>query len=144
MASEMTVRANYVTGMQFDVESNSGYHVTLDSVIEGEKPIFSPMEMLLVGLAGCMGISVISILQKKRQDVTAYQLRVHGVRAIEHPKVFVEIEIEHIVTGHHVQPEAVARSIELGETRYCGASAMLGRRMIMRRSSVRATRAMPI
>ena len=74
-----------------------------------------------------MGVSVISILQKKRQDVTAYQLRVHGVRATEHPKVFVEITIEHTITGHNVQPAAVARSIELGETRYCGASAMLSK-----------------
>ena len=125
MVSEMTIQAHYATGMQFEIETNSGHHITIDG---GEHHTgASPMEMLLVGLAGCMGISVISILQKKRQDVTAYQIRVHGLRATEHPKVFVEITIEHMVTGHHVQPEAVARSIELGETRYCGASAMLGK-----------------
>ncbi len=125
MASEMTIQANYEMGMQFDIETSSQRHIAIDG---GEQQTGdSPMEMLLVALAGCMGVSVISILQKKRQDVTAYQLRVHGVRATEHPKVFVEITIEHIVTGHHVQPAAVARSIELGETRYCGASAMLGK-----------------
>jgi len=125
MVSEMTTQANYETGMQFDIETSSGHHITIDG---GEQHTGgSPMEMLLVALAGCMGISVISVLQKKRQDVTAYQLLVHGVRATEHPKVFVGITIEHIVTGHNVQPAAVARSIELGETRYCGASAMLGK-----------------
>ena len=125
MASETTIQANYEIGTQFDIQTSSGHHITIDG---GEPHTgVSPMEMLLVGLAGCMGISVITVLQKKRQDVTAYQLRVHGTRAAEHPRVFVEITIEHIVTGHHVRPEAVARSIELGETRYCGASAMLGK-----------------
>ena len=125
MASEMTIQANYEIGAQFDIETSSKRHIAING--EDHQTGDSPMEMLLVALAGCMGISVISILQKKRQDVTAYQLHVHGVRATEHPKVFVEITIEHTVTGHHVQPAAVARSIELGETRYCGASAMLGK-----------------
>jgi putative redox protein len=121
----MAIQANYTTGMQFEIETSSGHYITID----GSEPHtgVSPMEMLLVGLVGCMGVSVISILQKKRQNVTAYQLRVHGTRATEHPRVFTEITVEHIVTGHHIQPEAVARSIELGETRYCGASAMLGK-----------------
>ena len=125
MAGETTIQANYESGRQFAIQTSTGQSITIDG---GEPHIGeSPLEMLLVGLAGCMGISVISILQKKRQDVTAYQLRVHGTRAAEHPRVYVEITIEHIVTGHHIQPEAVARSIELGETRYCGASAMLGK-----------------
>jgi putative redox protein len=81
------------------------------------------MELLLVGLAGCTGMDVISILRKKRQHVTGYQVRVRGVRAVEHPMVFVEITVEHVVTGHSIQPEAVA----LSEERYCGAGAMLGK-----------------
>lgn len=85
------------------------------------------MELLLVGLAGCTGMDVISILRKKRQQVTGYEVRVTGVRAEEHPMVFAEITVEHIVTGHHVQPEAVARAIELSENKYCGAGAMLGK-----------------
>jgi putative redox protein len=54
-------------------------------------------------------------------------VHVQGVRAEEHPMVFVEITVEHIVTGHHIQPEAVARAIALSEERYCGAGAMLGK-----------------
>ena len=83
--------------------------------------------MLLVGLAGCTGMDVLSILRKKRQDVTAYEVRVQGIRADAHPKVFVEISVEHLVTGHNISPTAVARAIELSEIRYCGASAMLGK-----------------
>jgi len=85
------------------------------------------MELLLSGLAGCTGMDVISILRKQRQDVTAYEVHVTGIRAEEHPMVFVEITVEHIVTGHHIKPEAVARAIQLSEERYCGAGAMLGK-----------------
>ena len=129
MAKILTAVAKLETGMRFDTQSTSGYHVTLDSNAEsgGQGAGFSPMEMLLVGLAGCTGMDVISILRKKRQDVTGYEVRVQGIRSDEHPKVFVEISVEHVVTGHNIQPAAVARAIELSETRYCGAQAMLGK-----------------
>jgi putative redox protein len=85
------------------------------------------MELLLMGLAGCTGMDVISILRKKRQEVTAYEVRVRGERAETDPKVFTHITVEHVVTGHAISPEAVARAIELSETKYCGAGAMLSK-----------------
>ena len=129
MAEVMTAQATLEKGMHFDALSGSGHHVTLDADEHGggENRGFRPMELLLVGLAGCTGMDVISILRKKRQQVTGYEVHVTGVRAEEHPMVFVEITVEHIVTGHHIQPEAVARAIELSEERYCGAGAMLGK-----------------
>jgi len=129
MAKVLTAVAKLETAMRFDAQATSGYHVTLDSneLNGGQDAGFSPMEMLLVGLAGCTGMDVISILRKKRQDVTGYEVHVQGIRADEHPKVFVEISVEHLVTGHNIQPAAIARAIELSETRYCGAEAMLGK-----------------
>jgi putative redox protein len=129
MAKEITVQAKYETAMQFDVTSSSGHHVTLDNVTQpgSEHVGFSPMEMLLVALAGCTGINVITILQKKQQQVTAYEIRVHGMLTEEFPKIFLEIAVEHFITGHGVKPEAVARAIELSETRYCGVSIMLSK-----------------
>jgi len=125
----MTAQATLETGMRFDAASGSGHHVTLDAAEHGggQNAGFRPMELLLVGLAGCTGMDVISILRKKRQQVTGYEVDVTGVRAEDHPMVFVEITVEHIVTGHHLQPEAVAHAIELSEGRYCGAGAMLGK-----------------
>jgi putative redox protein len=78
-------------------------------------------------LAGCTGMDVISILRKKRQEVTGYEVHVKGVRAETHPMVFEDITVEHIITGHHIDREAVRRAIELSEQRYCGAGAMLGK-----------------
>ena len=129
MANDLTVRAVLETGLSFDVETGSGHHIILDTtdpaVSTDAGP--SPMEMLLVGLAGCSAMDILAILRKKRQDVTAYEVRVRGQRAQEHPKVFLDIALEHILTGHNIQPEAVQRSIQLSEERYCGASAMLGK-----------------
>jgi putative redox protein len=129
MATEMDVRATWATEWQFEIDDDTGHHVTLDVDEQGggHNMGFRPMSMLLVAIASCMGMSVLPILFKKRQQVTGYELRIHGVRAPDHPKVFTEISIEHVVTGHNVQPEAMRRSIELAETKYCGVSAMLGK-----------------
>jgi len=129
MAEVMTAQATLERGMHFDAVSGSGHHVTLDADEHGggENRGFRPMELLLVGLAGCTGMDVISILRKKREQVTGYEVHVRGVRAEEHPMVFVEITVEHVITGHHIQPEAVARAVALSEGRYCGAGAMLGK-----------------
>jgi putative redox protein len=129
MAEKMIARVRLETGMCFDAEAGSGHHVTLDAAEHGggQNAGFRPMEMLLVGLAGCTAMDVISILRKKHQQVTAYEVHVEGIRAEEHPMVFVEITVEHVISGHHIQPEAVARAIQLSEGRYCGAGAMLGK-----------------
>jgi len=83
------------------------------------------MELVLMALAGCTGMDVISILRKKRQDVTGYEINVRGVRAETHPMVYTHITVEHVVTGHRVDPAAVARAVELSETKYCSVSGML-------------------
>ncbi len=129
MAEQMHVEARLIRGMRFDVGSGSGHTITLDAAEHGggENAGPRPMEMLLVGLAGCTAMDVISILRKKRQPVAAYEVHVEGVRAEENPMVFTDITVEHVVTGHDIQPEAVARAIELSEGKYCGAGAMLGK-----------------
>ena len=129
MAEQMTATVRLATDMRFDAEAGSGHHIALDAAEHGggQNAGFRPMELLLVGLGGCTGMDVISILRKKRQQVTGYEVHVSGIRAEDHPMVFVEITVVHIVTGHHIQPEAVARAIQLSEERYCGAGAMLGK-----------------
>jgi len=68
---------------------------------------------------------VISILRKQRQDVTGYEIAVHGTRADEHPKVYIDITVEHVISGHGVNPEFVRRAIELSDTKYCSVGATL-------------------
>ncbi len=129
MANDMTVRAKLETGMRFNVETGSGHHILLDAAEHngGQNAGPQPMEMLLVSLASCAAMDIISILRKKRQDITTYEVRVWGGRTEEYPRVFVEMTLEHIFTGRNIHPQSVERAIQLTEERYCGASAMLGK-----------------
>ena len=122
MAKENDARAVFVGPMRFDVTSGSGHTIALDVVTAdgGSDSGASPMELLLMALAGCTGMDVIGILRKQRQDVRGYEIHVHGARAEQHPKVFVQVSVEHVVTGHNIDPAAVARAIELSDTKYCG------------------------
>ncbi len=86
-----------------------------------------PVRLLLMGLCGCTGMDVISIMQKKRQPFTGLKVKATAERAEEHPKVYTEIHLEFVVTGKGVDPQAVERSIELSQTKYCPASAMLSK-----------------
>lgn len=104
-----------------------GYSIPLDTGRShgGHDAGISPMDLMLLSLAGCTGMDVLSILQKKQQKVTAFEVQVEGVRADEHPRVWVEIWVKFIVTGHRVDAVAVDRSIELSRDKYCGAAATL-------------------
>lgn len=86
-----------------------------------------PKELLLVALGSCTGEDVIGILRKKRQAVTGYAINIYATEAEDHPKVYTSILVEHVVTGHSVDPKAVARSIELSITKYCPVHALLSR-----------------
>ncbi len=129
MARELHATVTLREGMAFTAMSGSGHEMIIDSGPEsgGQNQGPSPMELLLIGTAGCTAMDVISILRKKRQDVTTYQVRIHGTRAPTHPMVFTDITIEHIVTGHAVDEAAVARAIELSVTKYCGAYATVSK-----------------
>ena len=90
------------------------------------KPGVSPMEMLLLGAAGCTGIDVISILEKKRKKIDNFQIKVRGLRAKEHPRVYTKIEVVYLLWGQNLDTKSVEQAIELSENKYCSASAMLG------------------
>jgi putative redox protein len=129
MATELDATLQFVEGMAFSITSGSGHQITIDAGVAdgGKNQGPTPMELILMGTAGCTAMDVVSILRKKRQEVTAYQVLIHGTRAPTHPMVFTTITIEHIISGHHISEEAVARAIDLSVTKYCGAHAMLSK-----------------
>jgi putative redox protein len=85
----------------------------------------TPMELLLVALGGCTAVDVISILKKKREQVTDYRVEVRGTRREEHPRAFTRMEVRHVVRGRGVSERSVASAIELSETKYCSVAATL-------------------
>src|SRR3954452_24751020 len=118
------MRLRYAGGEAFVAESQSG-HAIVTSFAHDKVTAPAPMELLLIALGGCTGADVISILEKKRQRVTAYEIEVRGARRDEHPRIYTHIEVIHRVRGDAVDERAVARAIELSETKYCSVSAML-------------------
>jgi putative redox protein len=124
-AETKTAKIRFAGKDQFVAESHSGHAlVTGFSALGGSAP--SPMELLLISLGGCTGADVVSILQKKRQKVTGYEIEVVGNRREEHPRIDTDIEIIHRVRGKGIDPKAVAHAVELSESKYCSVSAMLG------------------
>lgn len=83
----------------------------------------TPLEMLLVAVAGCTAFDVESILRKKRQDVTDYKVEIEGERFDEHPRKFTRFHVHHIVHGRNVSEKAVADAVELSDTKYCSVAA---------------------
>lgn len=122
-----TATVTWKGDMHFTATTDTGFITTLDAdpSVGGQDMGFRPLELMLMSLAGCTAMDVISILKKKRQDVTGFQVRVEADQAAEFPKVYTDIRVIYMVRGRNIDPAAVERSIELSETKYCPASAML-------------------
>lgn len=123
----MDAKATWTHGMSFEGTATSGFILPMGASVDvgGEDDGFRPIELLLVGLAGCTAMDVISILQKKRQDVSAFEVRAHTERATDHPKVFKHVTLEFWVKGKNIDRAAVERAVDLSATKYCSAQAML-------------------
>jgi len=110
-------------GLRFTATTGSGHQIVMDNVEGDSGP--RPAELLVVAQAGCTAMDVISILRKKRQAVTSYEVRVEGEQRTDtHPHVFERMTVTHLVEGD-VEVDAVRRAIELSATRYCTATANL-------------------
>lgn len=130
----LSARVTLNEGMSFIGTADSGYTVNLGAgaAVGGVDGGFGPMELMLVSLAGCTAMDVISILRKKRQEIHHFEVEVQAERATDHPKVFTDILLSYIVGGDAVEEAAVARSIELSLTKYCPAHAMLSQAVTIR------------
>lgn len=110
-------------GLRFVGRAGSGHDIALDNGA-GDSGM-RPAELIPIALAGCAAMDVISILRKKRQPVTRYEVRASGVQQDHHPYAFTRIDVVHVVEGPRIDDEAVRRAIELSATRYCSVGSTL-------------------
>lgn len=110
-----------------------GEDVKGNQVRMGEDDI-SPSQMVLLGLAGCTGMDVISILQKKQQAVTGLEVEVTGYQPDTYPKPYQTVEVKYIITGVNVDPRAVERAIQLSVEKYCVVSQTLQQQVALQTS----------
>ncbi|MCD6400459.1 MAG: OsmC family protein [Anaerolineales bacterium] len=127
----MDVKVNWHGRLTFTGTADSGFEVPLgtEPKVGGDDDGFRPMELMALSIAGCTAMDVISIMIKKRQDVTDFEVKVHTEQAEKHPKVFTIAKIEYIFSGHDIDEAAAVRSIELSAIRYCPAQGMLAKIM---------------
>lgn len=132
----MKAKVTLSGGMRFVGQADSGHAVVMDAAanVGGEDSAARPSELLLIALAGCTGMDVVSILRKKRQPVTGLEVLVQAEKAAEHPQRFTAMRVEYRVHGAGVDPEAVRRAIELSETTYCSVGASLREPVTIRSS----------
>ncbi len=119
--------ARWAGGLKFEGAFSTGHSIVLDGssdhggADEGPRPV----EMLLMGLAGCTGMDVIAILRKKRQNVSSFRVLVSGERREDHPRVFQKIHLVYEIAGTGIDVEGARQAIHLSETKYCSVSTML-------------------
>jgi putative redox protein len=120
------VKLTLSKGLQFIVQDSENHSIVIDTLKKfgGFEEGFSPMELLLVSLAGCMGMDIVSILKKKGGKIDAFEISVNGQRAKEHPKKYEKITVKIVCQGEYKR-EDFLRSFELSRDKYCGALATL-------------------
>jgi putative redox protein len=103
-------------GLRLVALTGSGHTVVMDNTEGDTGP--RPSELLVVAQAGCTAMDVASILRKKRQAFTRYEVRVAADQGEGAPHAFERMRIVHVIEGD-VEIDAVRRAIELSATKYC-------------------------
>ncbi len=123
------VHARWAANRQFVGWDSKNHGIVMDTPADGsgEGTGWRPVELLLLGMAGCTGVDVVSILEKKREDVRGIEIEVRGEPYLEgFPHYYENIEVTYTVTGVGVKPSSVAQAIELSEEKYCSVKGCLG------------------
>ena len=129
----MNISVKWIDGMLMVGKSDSGHAIVMDGPPEigGENLGVRPMEMLLLGMAGCTMIDVVSTLKKMREDLVDCQTQVSADRSEEYPKVFTNIHVHFVLRGKQLNPLKVDKAIKLSAEKYCSASIMIGKTAII-------------
>lgn len=116
-----------IKGITFAGKTDSNHWVVMDGPEEfgGSNAGIRPKELLLIGLGGCTGSDVVSILQKKRADIKDFEINITADVADEHPQIYTKIHIEYVFYGKDLNIKDIERAIELSQTKYCSVTKML-------------------
>lgn len=119
-----SVVVNWKEGMAFEANVD-GFKIRLDSKTEhgGNDSGPRPKPLMMVALAGCTGMDVISILGKMRVELNDFSIKIEGDITDEHPKHFTKMHIIYEFTGSNLPLEKLQKAIELSQERYCGVNA---------------------
>lgn len=121
----MQVTAKWLANLDFEAENRKGHKVSMSNPQGDAGP--TPMEIVLMGLGGCTGMDVVSILNKMRITYDRFEVQVTGERAEEHPKVFTEVSVVYRIWGSNIPEEKLARAVDLTQEKYCSVLHMVNK-----------------
>ena len=119
----LNAKVKWTNGLQFVARTGDGPAVVLDTHDGGGGP--TPMEMVLMGAAGCTAMDVISIMKKKRAAINRFEVAIDGDQAEEYPKRYTAIRFTYIIYGQGINSKAMEQAIELSKNKYCSVTASL-------------------
>jgi putative redox protein len=117
------ISTTWKNGMNFVGQNATGGTVQMGT--SNEKPGVGPMQLLLMALAGCTGMDIVSILQKKKMDLVELQVLVRGHRSREYPMIWTDIHMNYLIWGNNISSKGVEQAIRLSDTKYCSVGIML-------------------
>jgi putative redox protein len=121
---KQTIKTSWLSDMAFEAEVD-GHKIYLDTAQEhgGKNMGPPPKQLMMVALAGCTAMDVISMLKKMRQEVEAFDVEVEGDRSDEHPKKYNAMKVIYHIKGKNISRKNVEKAVDLSTNRYCGVSA---------------------
>lgn len=122
----MDAKVAWENGLRFVGVAESGFPIHMSSP-SGPEVGAGPVELTAMALAGCTAMDVISILQKKQENVSEFEVLVHAERATDYPKVITSADLEYVVTGVGIRQSSLVRAIQLSIKQYCPVHAMLSK-----------------
>lgn len=125
MAEPLNAKLSWGSGLRFLARSDSGHQVAVDSTGRPGHAGPSPIELLLIAVAGCTAMDVVSILEKMREPLKGLEVEIRGSRAQNNPKYFTAMAITYHVRGPGLAREKVERAVQLSQTTYCSVIATL-------------------
>ena len=127
MSSQASIKLNWEENWKFTASDDYGHKISVDAPMRDgdEFDGFKPTHLMMSALGACTGVDVVSILQKKRQDVSGVEIQVTGTQEDDWPKEWTAFNVHYVVSGRGVDEKAVHRAIELSEGKYCSVGATL-------------------
>ena len=121
-----SIEVNWLDNMSFEA-SVEDHKITIDAAesVGGQNKGPTPKPLLMVSLAGCTAMDVVSILKKMRVSFDSFKVRVEGDLTEEHPKKYTKIHVIYEFKGKNLPEDKIKKAISLSEERYCGVSATL-------------------
>ena len=125
-----SLNVNWIDGMAFESEVN-GHKIVIDAVksVGGNDRGPRPKPLMLLALAGCTGMDLVSLMNKMRVEYDSLNIIVEGDLTEDHPKHFTKLKVIYEISGKNINLNKVEKAVAMSKEKYCGVSYSLKQAM---------------